>query len=91
MEKLLFGRGFPAGNPGECMEPLLGFNMLLADTNLPTVPRGNIQSIIERDTLKLLGIKLEGTKAQKQKNEKKIKGQKTVSAFKEDRSLISNG
>jgi hypothetical protein len=31
--------------------------MRLADTNLPTVPRGNIQNIIERDTLELLGIK----------------------------------
>jgi hypothetical protein len=30
--------------------------MLLADTNLPTVPRGNIRNIIERDTLRLLGI-----------------------------------
>jgi hypothetical protein len=38
------------------METLLGFNKLLADTNLPTVPRGTIQNIIERDALKLLGI-----------------------------------
>jgi predicted TIM-barrel fold metal-dependent hydrolase len=60
MNKLLFGSGFPAGNAGECIEALLGFNMRLADTNLPTVPRGNIQSIIERDTLKLLGIKEKG-------------------------------
>ena len=57
MDKLLFGSGFPMSNAGECIETLLGFNMLLADTNLPTVPRGNIQNIIERDTLELLGIK----------------------------------
>ncbi len=57
MDKLLFGSGFPMNNAGECIETLLGFNMLLADTNLPTVPRGNIQNIIERDTLELLGIK----------------------------------
>jgi predicted TIM-barrel fold metal-dependent hydrolase len=57
MDKLLFGSGFPSGNAGQCMETLLSFNKLLADTNLPTVPRGNIQSIIERDTLGLLGIK----------------------------------
>lgn len=56
MDKLLFGSGFPAGDPGQCMERLLGFNMLLADTNLPTVPRGSIRNIIERDTLRLLGI-----------------------------------
>jgi len=56
MDKLLFGSGFPFGNAGECIETLLGFNKLLADTNLPTVPRGNIRSIIERDTLEVLGI-----------------------------------
>ena len=59
MDKLLFGSGFPSGNAGECIETLLGFNKLLADTNLPTVPRGSIQNIIERDTLKLLGINKE--------------------------------
>jgi predicted TIM-barrel fold metal-dependent hydrolase len=57
MDKLLFGSGFPFGNTQECMETLLGFNMLLSDTNLPTVPRGSIRDIIERDTLGLLGIK----------------------------------
>jgi predicted TIM-barrel fold metal-dependent hydrolase len=57
MDKLLFGSGFPSGNAGQCIETLLGFNMLLADTNLPTVPRGSIQNIIERDALALLGIK----------------------------------
>ncbi|UCG58141.1 MAG: amidohydrolase family protein [Phycisphaerales bacterium] len=56
MEKLLFGSGFPLGNAGDCIETLLGFNMLLADTNLPTVPRGHIRAIVERDTLGLLGI-----------------------------------
>ena len=56
MDKLLFGSGFPAGSAGESIETLLGFNKLLADTNLPTVPRDNIRSIIERDTLGLLGI-----------------------------------
>ena len=61
MDKLLFGSGFPSGNPGQCIEALLGFNMLLADTNLPTVPRGSIRNIIERDTLKLLGIKNSGS------------------------------
>ena len=56
MNKLLFGSGFPYGNAGECIETLLGFNKLLADTNLPTVRRGDIRNIIERDTLELLGI-----------------------------------
>ena len=57
MDKLLFGSGFPDGKAGNCIETLLGFNKLLGDTNLPTVPRVNIRNIIERDTLQLLGIK----------------------------------
>lgn len=56
MEKLLFGSGFPLGTAGGCIETLLGFNMLLADTKLPTVPRGSIRNVIERDSLELLGI-----------------------------------
>jgi predicted TIM-barrel fold metal-dependent hydrolase len=56
MDKLLFGSGFPYGHANQCIETLLGFNMLLADTNLPTVPRVRIRNIIERNTLELLGI-----------------------------------
>jgi hypothetical protein len=63
MNKLLFGSGFPLSTPGQCIETLLGLNMVLADTNLPTVPRNNIRSIIERDTLGLLGIEHEGPEA----------------------------
>jgi predicted TIM-barrel fold metal-dependent hydrolase len=68
MDKLLFGSGFPMSNAGECIETLLGFNMLLADTNLPTVPRGNIQNIIERDTLELLRIKEKSTTDEEDKD-----------------------
>jgi predicted TIM-barrel fold metal-dependent hydrolase len=70
MDKLLFGSGFPLGNSGECIETLLGFNMLLADTNLPTVPRGNIRGIVERDTLELLGITNKSIRAQEHKSTK---------------------
>ncbi|TFG35339.1 MAG: hypothetical protein E4H45_03000 [Nitrospirales bacterium] len=61
--KLLFGSGFPAGRADECIETLLGFNNLLVDTSLPTVPRGEIRGIIERDSLGLLGIAKEETPA----------------------------
>ncbi len=71
MNKLLFGSGFPAGNPGQCIETLLGFNMLLGDTRMPTVPRGSIQSIIERDTLELLGIEHKIEISQEHKTEHK--------------------
>lgn len=56
MDKLLFGSGFPLAKPSDCIETLLGFNRLLADTNLPTVPREQIRAIIERDIIKTLGI-----------------------------------
>jgi predicted TIM-barrel fold metal-dependent hydrolase len=70
MDKLLFGSGFPLGSAGECIEALLGFNMLLADTKLPTVPRGSIRNIIERNTLELLGIKDKSTETKEEKTEK---------------------
>ncbi|OHB75955.1 MAG: hypothetical protein A2Z25_15240, partial [Planctomycetes bacterium RBG_16_55_9] len=70
MDKLLFGSGFPSGNAGQCIETLLGFNMLLADTNLPTVPRGNIRNIIERDTLELLGIRAKSIEVHDDTDEK---------------------
>jgi predicted TIM-barrel fold metal-dependent hydrolase len=56
MDKLLFGSAFPAAKARDCIETLLGFNRLLAGANLPTIPRANMQGIIERESLKLLGI-----------------------------------
>jgi hypothetical protein len=56
MDKLFFGSGYPFGSAGECIETLLGFNKLLGDISLPRVPRGEIRNIVERDTLRLLGI-----------------------------------
>ncbi len=58
MDKLLFGSGYPAGSAGPCIETLLGFNKLLADTSLPTVPRGSLRNIVERDSLAILGISI---------------------------------
>jgi predicted TIM-barrel fold metal-dependent hydrolase len=84
MDKLLFGSGFPSASAGECIETLLGFNMLLADKNLPTVPRGNIRNIIERDTLELLGINDKSTETEETKSER-TKGRKSISVKKEKR------
>ncbi len=90
MDKLLFGSGFPSGDAGQCMETLLGFNMLLADTNLPTVPRGSIRNIIERDTLRLLGISHEIPEAPEPEPEK-TKKQKIASAPAEEGKATSDG
>ena len=67
MDKLLFGSGFPSGDAGQCIETLLGLNMLLADTNLPTVPRGSIRNVIERNTLEILGIDNKDTESPEDK------------------------
>ena len=74
MDKLLFGSGFPSGDAGQCIETLLGLNMLLADTNLPTVPRGSIRNVIERNTLEILGIDNKDTESpeDKKKDNKRI-------------------
>jgi predicted TIM-barrel fold metal-dependent hydrolase len=85
MDKLLFGSGFPTATSGQCIETLLGFNMLLADTNLPTVPRGNIRNIIERDTLELLGIKEKSAEEQEEDGEK-TKERKSIITKKEKRT-----
>ena len=85
MDKLLFGSGFPTASAGQCIETLLGFNMLLADTNLPTVPRVSIRNIIERDTLELLGIKEKSAEAQEEEDEK-TKGRKSKKDRKENRN-----
>lgn len=59
MNKLLFGSGYPFARPGACIETLLGFNKLMDDHPMRMVPREKIRSIIERDTLRLLGITCE--------------------------------
>lgn len=56
MDKLLFGSGYPYAKPDVCIETLLGFNKLLSDANLPQVPREKLRSVVERDTLSLMGL-----------------------------------
>jgi hypothetical protein len=43
--------------------------MLLSDTKLPTVPRGSIRNVIERDSLELLGIEHEQIRPQERKTQ----------------------
>jgi predicted TIM-barrel fold metal-dependent hydrolase len=86
MDKLLFGSGFPSGNAGQCIETLLGFNMLLADTNLPAVPRGSIRNIIERNSLELLGIDNKSIEIQEEKGKKEKDRQSTSPAADEGKT-----
>ncbi len=74
MDKLLFGSAYPPGRVESCIESLLGFNMMLADTNLPTVPRGQLRNVVERASFEILGI---DTKHLKTKDRKDVTQSKT--------------
>ena len=56
MEKLLFGSDFPYTPATKAIESLYRINQLVTGTNLPTIPRQFLAAIVERDTLRLLGI-----------------------------------
>ncbi|UCE49911.1 MAG: amidohydrolase family protein [Phycisphaerales bacterium] len=91
MGKLLFGSGFPSGNAGQCIETLLGFNMLLADTNLPAVPRGSIRNVIERNTLQLLGIREPQIKPREQQTEESIEPESTETLVEVEEKVDTDG
>ncbi|MFQ6048101.1 MAG: amidohydrolase family protein, partial [Phycisphaerae bacterium] len=56
MDKLLFGSGFPYGSAKSAIEALYSINQISHGTNLPTIPRQQLQAIVERDAVGLLGI-----------------------------------
>ncbi len=55
-DKLLFATGFPASTVKEAVEVLYNTNKVTLDSVLPAVPREQLRSIVERNSLKLLGI-----------------------------------
>lgn len=56
IDKLLFGSDFPYATPAKAIESLYRLNHLVTGTNLPTIPRQSLVSIVERDALAVLGI-----------------------------------
>jgi len=56
MDKLLFGSDFPYTAAAQAIQSLYRINQLVTGTNLPTIPRQFLASIVERDALGLLGI-----------------------------------
>lgn len=56
IDKLLFGSDFPYTSVTECIETLYSLNQIAHGTNLPIVPREALRSIVERETLGLLGL-----------------------------------
>jgi predicted TIM-barrel fold metal-dependent hydrolase len=59
MEKLLFASGFPFGTPEDAIEAIYSVNSYSHGTQLPSVPRSQIRSIVERDSLACLGVEAE--------------------------------
>ncbi len=56
IDKLLFGSDFPYAPAVECIEALYSLNQMLHGTSLPMVPRESLRSIVERDSLSVLGL-----------------------------------
>ncbi|MCH8211927.1 MAG: amidohydrolase family protein [Planctomycetes bacterium] len=56
MDRLLFGSGFPLETPARAIESLYTVNAFSHGTQLPSIARASIRSIVERDSLACLGI-----------------------------------
>lgn len=56
MDKLLFGSGFPHELPARTIENLYSLNAINHGTQLPAVPRAMIRAIVERDSLRAIGV-----------------------------------
>ncbi len=56
MDRLLFGSGFPFETPARAIESLYTVNAFSHGTQLPSIARASIRSIVERDSLACLGI-----------------------------------
>ena len=56
MDKLLFGSGFPHLTAAKAIERVYRLHEITQGTNLPSVPREALRSVVERDALKSLGL-----------------------------------
>lgn len=63
INKVLFGSDFPFFTAAEAIEAVYRLNEMTQGTNLPTVPREALRSIVERDALACLGIERAGPAA----------------------------
>jgi hypothetical protein len=56
MDKVLFGSDFPYSTPAEAITGVYRLHEVTRGTNLPSVPREMLRSMVERDALSALGI-----------------------------------
>ena len=63
IDKLLFASDFPGQTVKAAAESLYNLNKITLDSVLPAVPREQLRSIVERDSLTLLNLKTSKTTA----------------------------
>jgi len=56
LHKLLFASDFPVATPKETIEEMRRVNEILEGTKLPLVPEDEVEAIIHRDSLSILGL-----------------------------------
>ncbi|MBN1400635.1 MAG: amidohydrolase [Anaerolineae bacterium] len=56
LHKVFFGTDFPVTTPQETLDSLRSVNAIVEGTRLPRIPRDEIEGIIQRDALGLLGL-----------------------------------
>ena len=56
MGQVLFGSGYPFCDPERAIVTLYSVNSISQGTPLPSVPREQLRTVVERDTLKALGL-----------------------------------
>lgn len=56
LHKLLFGSGFPVESPEAAIERIYTINAMRGGTELPSVPRESLRSIVERNALECIGV-----------------------------------
>lgn len=61
MEQVLFGSNFPYVLPEHAIKTIYSVNTLTQGTQLPSVPREQLRSVVERDTVSVLGLRREQT------------------------------
>ena len=59
IDQVLFGSNFPYVLPEQAIKTIYSVNTLTQGTQLPSVPREQLRSVVERDTIQVLGLKRE--------------------------------
>ena len=57
MNQVLFGSNFPFVTPEQAIKTIYSVNTLTQGTQLPSVPREQLRTVVERDTIEVLGLR----------------------------------